>query len=99
MKIIRIWFTLLYLGLLGGCYIDPGPSPYRGYYPGEGGYQSEHREYDRGAAEDERREYWRQRRREREYWDRQTAPAGPPSGYPPPPPPGYPPPPPPDWRR
>jgi hypothetical protein len=98
MKVIRLLFTLLCLGVLGGCYIDPAPSSYRGYYPEEGGYQDKYRDEDRRAVEDERREYWRQRRREREYWNRQTAPAGPSPSIPPPPP-GYPPPPPPDWRR
>jgi len=38
MKVLRILFTLLCLGVLGGCYIDPGPPSYRGYYPGEGRY-------------------------------------------------------------
>lgn len=66
MKVIRILFSLLCLGVLGGCYIDPGPPAYGGYYPGEGRYQGEYRAYERRATEDERREYWQQRRRERE---------------------------------
>jgi hypothetical protein len=98
MKVIRILFTLLCLGVLGGCYIDPSPPSYGGYYPGEGRYQGEYRDYDRRATEDERRAYWQQRKREREYWDRQNASPGP-SPYIPPPPPGPPPPPPPDLRR
>ena len=98
MKVIGILFTLLYLGALGGCYIDPGPPASGGYYSGDGRYQGEYRAYERRATEDERREYWQQRRREREYWDRQNASPGP-SPYIPPPPPGPPPPPPPDLRR
>jgi hypothetical protein len=53
MKAIRLLFILLGLGGLGGCYIDPGPPSYGGYYPGEGRYQGEYRDYDRRATEDE----------------------------------------------
>ena len=88
--------TLLGLGVLSGCYIDPGPPPYGGYYPDNRAYQGESRDYDKTGREDERREYWEQRRREREYWERQNAQRPP---YIPPPPPGPPPPPPPDLRR
>ena len=98
MQALRILCTLLCLGVLGGCYIVPGPPSSGGYAPGAGASQGEYRGDDPRTTEDERREYWQQRRREREYWDRHNAAPGPTPSIPPPPP-GPPPPPPPDVRR
>ena len=80
------------LSTLPGCYYmeplpPPAPAP-----PAYGRYRGP------SQAEDEQRAYWEQRKREREYWERQNASPGPPAFIPPPPP-GPPPPPPPDVRR
>jgi hypothetical protein len=100
--VTRILLMLVALGVLStgnGCYyVEPPPPAVPSYGRYGGPSQGAYREDDRRMKEDEQRAYWQQRRREREYWDRQTAPAGPSPSIPPPPP-GPPPPPPPDWLR
>jgi hypothetical protein len=73
----RILLTLVCLGMLGtaGCYYDPSPYGPGSGATGYGAYQGEYRDYDRRdyarrMTDDERREYWRQRRLEREHWQR-----------------------------